>query len=206
LGGLARAGGSVLADRLLGLAAGLGISAATLALRPDALPGLPLDRLSWRGAGAGLIGAALAVALGLGLARRGRLGRKLDQATADFRRLLRSPARCAAAVALAVVAQGLVILVWLVLGRAAALPVPLATLAVAVPLVSLGATLPITLGGLGVREAVWLALLDGAGGDGGRVVAVSLLYFACTVAVGLLGGVAFTRRGAALPDRRLTPG
>lgn len=65
----------------------------------------------------------------------------------------------------------------------------------AVPVVTLGTMLPITLAGLGVREGIWLLLLGGSGVAPSRVVAMSIGYFGCALLVGAVGLVLFVARG-----------
>lgn len=70
------------------------------------------------------------------------------------------------------------------------------------------AILPISLGGLGVREASMAALLQPFGADYGAVVAVGLIWQTVLYASGLLGIViqsgfsTFSQKGAPAPDRQ----
>jgi uncharacterized membrane protein YbhN (UPF0104 family) len=82
-----------------------------------------------------------------------------------------------------------VVLVWLI-GRALGLPVPAQYYGVLVPLVSVLTLLPISLNGMGLREAGTVLLLAPLGVSAASAVTLSLLTFA-VFTVTSLGGVAF---------------
>jgi hypothetical protein len=106
---------------------------------------------------------------------------------------------------LALVSQSLIVLLWYTLSRGMNLALPGSMFLWAVPLVSLSALLPVTFAGLGVREGVWLVLLAGTAIPPANIVAFSLLYFACSVLVGIIGGIWFVFSGIALdPSDRIT--
>jgi len=65
-----------------------------------------------------------------------------------------------------------------------------------VPLVSFSLTLPISLGGLGVREGTYALLFGQAGVAPEKAVALSLAYYAITVLTGLIGGLMYAIEGA----------
>ena len=73
---------------------------------------------------------------------------------------------------------------------------------VLVPIVWLAMMLPISIGGLGVREGAFVLLFSQVGMSGELALALSLLVLALTVAQSLLGGIVFLldRTGSA-PDR-----
>lgn len=77
---------------------------------------------------------------------------------------------------LSVVAQSLVILVYVLLGFGTGLTLPLATYFVIIPIVFVAAMLPISLGGLGVREGTLVGLLIAFGADRQLAIGLSLLY------------------------------
>ncbi len=77
---------------------------------------------------------------------------------------------------LSVIAQSLVILVYILLGVGTGLTLPLATYFVIVPIVFVAAMLPISLGGLGVREGTLVGLLIAFGADRQLAIGLSLLY------------------------------
>jgi uncharacterized membrane protein YbhN (UPF0104 family) len=71
------------------------------------------------------------------------------------------------------------------------LDIALATFVLIVPITNVIASLPVTINGLGMREASYLVLLGMAGVSKGQAVALSLLYFAATLTGGFTGVFAF---------------
>ncbi|MBV8358261.1 MAG: flippase-like domain-containing protein [Deltaproteobacteria bacterium] len=71
------------------------------------------------------------------------------------------------------------------------LDIAVATFVLIVPVTNVVASLPITINGLGMREAGYLVLLGMAGVSKEQAVALSLLYFAATLAGGFTGIFAF---------------
>ncbi|MEW5984967.1 MAG: lysylphosphatidylglycerol synthase transmembrane domain-containing protein [Acidobacteriota bacterium] len=100
-------------------------------------------------------------------------------------------ARLGAALGLSFFFQAVVILVVFLNAKALAEDVPLAALAVFVPLISLAGMLPISVNGLGVREALYLLLLGRIGVPADAAVSMALLYFIVTVTASLPGGMAY---------------
>ncbi len=79
-------------------------------------------------------------------------------------------------------------IVWLV-ARALGLQVPWIYLGVAIPVVSLVTLLPISVNGLGLREASLVLLLQPVGVAKPQAIAVSVLWYGLTVAVGVTFGL-----------------
>lgn len=80
------------------------------------------------------------------------------------------------AIGLTVIMQGLVILIYYFLGRSIGLELSITTYFVVIPIVAVAASLPISIGGLGVREGVLVGLLVTVGADKQSAFALSLLY------------------------------
>jgi glycosyltransferase 2 family protein len=87
--------------------------------------------------------------------------------------------------------QGVVILVVFLNAKALGLSVPVAALAVFVPLISLAGMLPLSVNGLGIREALYLLLFGRLGVPADAAVSMALLYFAVTLAASLPGGIVY---------------
>jgi uncharacterized protein (TIRG00374 family) len=87
--------------------------------------------------------------------------------------------------------QAVVILVVFLNANALGLSVAVSALAVFVPLISLAGMLPISVNGLGVREALYLLLFGRLGVPADAAVSLALLYFAVTLAASLPGGVVY---------------
>ncbi len=73
-----------------------------------------------------------------------------------------------------------------------------------VPAVAMAQVVPITIGGLGVREGLLAFFLHPLGVGTGRAVAIGLLWYGMTLLVSLLGAPAFAvghkRHADATPD------
>ena len=195
-----RAIASVLIDRGFGVVATISYAALGLILAPEMVASLAGDGVSWRApglAGIGLMLGAIGVAI-LILRRSARVLAFWRDGIIAFGDLARSPRRLGHVSALALVSQGLIVLLWYTLALGMNFALPTSTFLWAVPLVSLSALLPITFAGLGVREGVWLLLLAGSAIPPADIVAFSLLYFVCNLLVGIIGGILFVSSGTAL--------
>jgi hypothetical protein len=171
------------------------------------LAALMLIALPWVGAGsaagqaaavAGLVlfagGLAVWWGLGHGLVRQvvgrfpdrgaGHLARSLAEAVLGYRR---RPALLAA-VAVSVPIHALQAGLYALLAQRLGLPVAVGWFLVLVPVAQIVAMLPLSLGGLGVREATLAALFAPLGVPAADIVAVSLAVHALTAAFGLAGG------------------
>lgn len=100
--------------------------------------------------------------------------------------------------------QVVVIAVVFLGARALALDVPLAALAVFVPLVSLAGMIPVSVNGLGVREALYVLLFGRVGVPADAAVSLALLYLGVTLLASLPGGVAYLMQP--VPARLLAAG
>jgi glycosyltransferase 2 family protein len=194
-----RAMASVLIDRGFGVMATLAYAALGLILAPDSIAMLNREAVSWHApglAGAGLTFLAIGVAVPV-LSRSAKVLTVWRDGAAALTDLMRSPGRLGRVSALAVLSQGLIVLLWYTLAHGVSLTLPFSTFLWAVPVVSLSAMLPVTLSGLGVREGVWLVLLASSPIPPADIVVFSLLYFACTLLVGITGGLLFVSSGTA---------
>jgi len=97
----------------------------------------------------------------------------------------------AAATAQSFLFQAVVILVVFLNASALGLSLPMSALAVFVPLISLAGMLPVSVNGLGIREALYLLLFGRIGVPADAAVSMALLYFAVTLAASLPGGVVY---------------
>lgn len=209
-GAPARATVSVFMERNAGLLALLTIaSAAAWYAPPVRIAGIPLPGLT-------LLLFAGFVAVNLVLVNRGAytladrlialtpLARMRPRASSLYTAIVpytRAPGTLLASVALSFVFQAVVILVVFLNARALDQRFPALALAVFVPLISLAAMVPISVNGLGVREALYLLLFGQLGSPPDVSVSLALLYFAVTFAASLPGGVVYAMhhapRGAA---------
>jgi uncharacterized membrane protein YbhN (UPF0104 family) len=192
-----RAIASVLIDRGFGLLATFAFAMFGLSLAPDSPATLTVDAVQRHPPPVALLSVAIVAAtLGLVVVRRSRRLQALwRDGVTTLGDLAQSPRRLGEVLGLAVLSQGVIVLVWYTLGRGMSFTIPVSTFIWAAPLVSLSAMLPVTFAGLGVREATWLVLLAGRGIPRADIVAFSLLYFACNVLVGIIGGILFVSQG-----------
>jgi len=84
----------------------------------------------------------------------------------------------------------------LLLGRAIGIDLGLAHYAVFVPILSTVLLVPITIGGLGVREGGYVLLFGQAGVPQDQALALSLLTYAMALVSGIIGGVLYVIVGA----------
>ena len=117
-----------------------------------------------------------------------RRRRKLVKVRQAVRAMMRRPGRVAAALALAVGIQGSFALLNAWIGVWCGLDVPLYVWLFVWPLGKISAMLPVTQGGIGVREAALAALLLPFGVPAALAVAVGLIWQVVIISGGLIGG------------------
>jgi len=151
--------------------------------------------------GALLVVAGLATVAALGAAT-GSMRGALARFGADLRRLARTPAVCAGTGVLSLAVVGTYIGVFLLTARALGpigAPPTVALLAlVGVPLVLVTMLAPISVGGLGPREAAAAALWPVLGSDAASGAAAALLYGVVIVLGSAPGALAFSTRPRAV--------
>lgn len=101
---------------------------------------------------------------------------------------------------LSVVIQFMTSWMYWFLARALGLNVNISYFLIFVPLISTIALMPISLGGLGLRDVSTVFLFAKVGVPHNVALAISLLYFGCILSTGVLGGMVY---GAALHSRWL---
>jgi len=93
------------------------------------------------------------------------------------------------AAALTVLIQSLVILIYFFLGKICGLGLPLITYYGVIPFVFIAASLPVSIGGLGIREGALVGLLVAIGVDSHLAITLSLLYLFVFIVSSLPGGL-----------------
>jgi glycosyltransferase 2 family protein len=119
-----------------------------------------------------------------------RLRRRVGRSLVALRRLARAPGPALTALALSLAMQAAFILISAWLGAAVGAHAPLWAWFIAWPLAKVAAMLPVTLGGLGVRDAALAGLLVPWGVPAAYGVVASLAWNAVNIGGALLGGVA----------------
>lgn len=181
---------SVLLDRVVGLAVLLGIACLALLYVPIDLPGW-LSGLVWTALVLG-VGGGLAIPWLARYAPDFLKGSTLDRLLGLYKR----PARLAGALVLSLGLQvGHVLVVWLI-GQAIQVPVPLVCYGLVVPLVSLATLLPISVNGIGVRDASMVWLLAPWGVSAGQALLLVFLWFLSFTVAGVCGVGCYLARGA----------
>ncbi len=122
---------------------------------------------------------------------------------ASFAALGRRPGLLLATLAVSMAVQALFIGLAIQLARAVGIDQPLGVWLFAWPLAKIIAVLPISLGGLGVREASLAAIMAPFGADPAQVVASGLVWQAVLYVSGAIGAVVLALSGVRL--RRETP-
>lgn len=198
-GGRVLAGCTVLADRLAGLTA----------LSVIAVTALAVHRFALGPSAAVAIAAALTLAI-VAVARAivGNLDRilgaipvrgRLESLAARLLPYQKRPGLVASAIGWGMLVQIGGVLGVACIGRSLGLDVALPTWFMAVPLVNLATVLPISIGGVGVREGMLSALLAPAGVPTEKAVAIGMLTLLTMIVCGVAGGIAFLAAGRTPP-------
>jgi uncharacterized protein (TIRG00374 family) len=95
-----------------------------------------------------------------------------------------------------VVAQIFVLAAHVSLAEALAINVPIAALAALLVVATVAATAPVTINGLGIREAAWVWGLGVYGVDSAHAVAYAILVLGVALATSALGGLVYVVAGA----------
>jgi uncharacterized membrane protein YbhN (UPF0104 family) len=117
-----------------------------------------------------------------------RIRRPVSRALVALRRLVRHPWALVTALALSLVIQTTFVLVNAWIGRSIGIAAPLQAWFLVWPLAKLSGLLPISLGGLGVRDAALASLLAPWGVPLARGVVAGLIWQTVLIAGGLSGG------------------
>jgi uncharacterized protein (TIRG00374 family) len=184
---IAEAAGSVVADRGVGLLALFWLSAgASLCVRGVQLPESVL-RVT---VGVGAV-SVLAYFAGPVISVRFTRIRGLSRVLTPVIPYLSNPMSLVPAIVLSAFLQCSFAVCQYLLALGLALEIPLTTFLLIVPIANVIASVPISINGLGLREASYLVLLGMAGVAKEQAVALSILYFAATLAAGLTGIIPF---------------
>jgi glycosyltransferase 2 family protein len=178
-------------DRIIDFAALTLLAGVGALLVPGALDARGRRIFLLLGAGA-LLGAAVIAGL-IVLLPVGRFSFRMRRQVVRVRRagrsMARQPGAMRRALCLAVAAQLLFIELSVLLARACGLELPFRVWLFAWPLAKISAALPVTQGGIGVREAVLAALLLPFGAPAVLTVAAGLAWEAIVVSGALVAGV-----------------
>jgi uncharacterized protein (TIRG00374 family) len=210
-----RVGGSMASvgvDRFTSLWALLLVATATLVLAPPAWRLVPLWAVGALNVGGLVLFALLlhgrwlgAIARWRGLARWPRVGMALSELATDLMALRSAGVTLAVALAISIVYQLLaVVLHWMLMG-ALGLAVPFGYAAVFVPILTLAASMPVSINGLGVREGGYAFFLGKLGIGVGEAVSVGLLSLLMLLLSAGWGAVCYARSRRASTEVRHDP-
>lgn len=115
----------------------------------------------------------------------------LEKMANGFGDLGRRPLKLVLALVLSIAIQAGFIMLTVMLANAVGLSIPIGAWFFAWPVAKIIAVLPISLGGIGVREASLSALLVPFGANAALVVAASLIWQAVLISAGILGALAW---------------
>ena len=201
---LATAVNSVLLERVVTVFGLIVLVAGTEPLllhRSSAIPGAWVFPALVVAGGAGIAVLGLLDRLPAALSRW-RLVRGLGHLAGDTRRLFLHPGWGPASLGMAILGHvNLTLGLW-ALARGLHLPVDALDCVVLFPPVILVTTLPISIGGLGVREAAMATLFGFVGVPHDSAVVLSLVFFATSVVTALPGGMVFLLSGERRADAR----
>jgi len=171
--------GSALMDRILGLVSVVMMGGIALILMPPVLA----NRFAWPVLGAISLGLVFVFVLfvlpgWVKIVDRGLGDRwpRIRAVLSCFPRYRAAPQLLLSALGLSLLNQALVVVVFLLLAPAVGIDVPMLQFVVILMLVFLVASLPISLGGLGPREGILMALLLPLGVDSSLVLTLSIVY------------------------------
>ena len=182
------------ADRLLDLAAQLTLVSAGFMLLAGSLPKAlqaPARHVLFAGVFAAVVFVLLVCALHRPLlqGRSIRVRRRLAQVRHAIRMVGRRPHRLLIGWLLGTTVQGTYVLLSALLGISCGLPLPLRVWLFAWPLAKIAAVIPITQGGIGVREAALVVLLAPFGAPASTVLATGIVLEGVIIAGALLAGL-----------------
>jgi len=123
-----------------------------------------------------------------------QIGPRLLEFPHTIARYTASPLTLLQTVLLSLIIQTFTILIYFALTRALHLTIPLADLFLFFPIISMIAMIPISLGGLGLREGVSLYLFQKVGVDLAHAMGLSLAWYLILIGTGVLGGAIFALR------------
>jgi len=191
---------SVLFDRVSGLAVLMALCSVTLLAHPEYQFAGPIGLLVTIGGGALIVGWWTCPYLVKLLPAGNRIRRQVETELAPF---WRDSWLLVRVVCVSLVFHLSQVCVQWVLGKATGVTIPFSYCLVFHPIMSVATALPVSIGGFGVREGLYLYFLGLIDIDDSVAITMGLLWYAVTVVVGMIGGVAFFANGARLPRLRV---
>jgi glycosyltransferase 2 family protein len=190
---------SVMVERFLGFTSLIMIAVAALALT---YPSLHDPLLAWLILAAFLVYLVALIAMVtptifsladrcLQKLRSPKLGSKLVQLPEVISLYKSSPFILSRLVFFSLILQSLAILIYYILCRSLHLDIPLIDIFLFLPMISLVSMIPISLGGLGIREGMTVYLFQKIGIDSAHALSLSLAWFSIILLSSAVGGAIF---------------
>jgi uncharacterized protein (TIRG00374 family) len=123
-----------------------------------------------------------------------QIGPRLLRISEAFSRYRSSPIVLIQSVTLSLILQASAILIYFVVSRALHLTIPMAKLFLFFPIINIISMIPISLGGLGLREGMSIYLFQEVGVDPAHAMGLSLAWFFILVCTSAVGGAIFALR------------
>lgn len=184
-----RAMATVLADRISGMVAVLGIASAAIWAGRSVV--IPVWMTVVTLGGAGLLALGLLLPFGFpGLLRKYVLPYRYWE----------NPRFLAVSLALSFIIQLAMVVIHMLIGRAVGVSVPWEFYFVFVPLVSVAGMIPISLNGLGVREGAYVYFLAQAGVSAPPAMAFAVLFLFLITGLNVLGGLGWVLLSGPVPS------
>lgn len=182
--GLKRVAVASVADRVIDTLTVVTLVAVALPVAgmPPGIAGVVQETGLWLAAGAALAVAAMVVAM-----RLGRFAGLVDHIATAWAALAQRKSALLGSIAISLAVQSSFVMTNVWLARQVGVTTGLAAWFVAWPLSKLIAVLPISLGGIGVREAALVSLLAPYGAPREAVLASGILWQAVLIVTGLFG-------------------
>jgi uncharacterized protein (TIRG00374 family) len=195
-GAVSTVAASVLMDRVVAAWALVGVGAFAVVVERHRLPAVAITGCLLAGAVVAVISVLLLArtpgrALVRATRRSPRISHAIASVAAAFADYRTRPGVLARALAVSLISQACVVAAAYLLARAIGLTVPIGLLAACIPVALLATTVPSTINGLGIREAVFRVLLVPAGVPASKAVAFSLLTVIAAALVSAPGAVAW---------------
>ena len=179
---------SVVADRGVGLLALFWLAAVCALFLDSSILPATLVRATLTAGAIAFIGWLASPLLGRFAAT---LGGRLGSFVAPMFAYLRRPPALLPPIALSLILQTSIVVCQYLIALGLGLHIGLGTFMLIVPIANVAASLPVTLNGLGVREATYVVLFGMAGVPKTDAIAMGLLWFAATMLCGMTGALAF---------------
>jgi glycosyltransferase 2 family protein len=121
-----------------------------------------------------------------------RIGDKLNVIPRAITLYRTSPSVLIKTILLSLILQSLTIFIYYILSNALHLSIPLMYMFLFFPIINMVSMIPISLGGLGLREGMTIYLFQKIGVESAHAMGLSIAWYCIIILSGILGGIVFT--------------